>query len=300
MQDQATPKENLVHPALGIIPEQFTDLDGEKSSSDLPTLAKVGQVLPIGFRDQTGTVHREFELVPWTWDLEEALGKLVEGDPDMPMGVYISEIVCAGVKTLGALDFTKMKRSERRLVVHSAFYSDVLYLYIWIRIGALGHALRLGDLKCGHPGCRATVKDFTGDLRTLRVKQFEKSEERKITLDEGLEYARERRKVVRVGALRWAMMESGDAALLANPAKFKLATLQHGVIAIEGAPEGPVYLTSEHLRSMVPREVNQLVTEIDQCNGGAVMELEVTCPRGHTFTRALDWSYGSFFGPSSP
>jgi len=301
MQEQVhKQRENLVHPSLGPIPEQFAELDGEIPEDDLPTLAQVGRVLPLGFRDQKGIVHREFELARWDWELEESLGHLAESNPEMPMGVYISEVVCAGVKSLGSLDLTKMKRSERRLLVHSMFFSDVLYLYIWIRIGALGHALRLGELKCGHPDCRATVKGFAGDLRTLRVKAFEKPEERRVTLEEGVEYAKERRKVVTVGPLRWALMESGDPALLANPAKFKLATLQHGVVAIEGAPEGPVYLTSEHLRTMAPREVNQLIAEIDQCNGGAVMELEVACPRGHRFTRPLDWSYSAFFGPSSP
>ena len=78
------------------------------------------------------------------------------------------------------------------------------------------------------------------------------------------------------------------------------ATLQHGIVAIEGAPEGPIYLTSKHLKTMKPAEVRRLVSDIDQLNGGPVMEIEGQCPGcKKKFKEAINWSHGDFFGISS-
>ena len=289
------------NPLVGEVPAEFASLDGgDEDAESLPTLADVGCVLPIGYIDPSGTVHREFDLVDWSWEIEEELGELAEKDRDMPMGVYVSELVGRGLRSLGTLDCTKLKRSQRRLILSRMFFSDVLYLYIWLRIKALGHELRLLDVRCTDSKCKKAIKEFTGDLRTLEVRSFGEVPKKVLTLETGVVYANERRKKVTVGPVSWALMETCDASTLTNPAKFKLATLQHGIRAIEGAPAGPVHLTRDHLRTMAPSEVNQLVAEIDRCNGGAVMQIGGLCPAcKREFRQDIDWSHGAFFAPSS-
>lgn len=282
------------------VPPELAALDGGEEAEPLPTLDVVGRRLPIGFRDQTGALHRDFELAEWTYALEEQLGELSAANQDMPMNVYVSEVIGHGVTRLGSIDVSKMRRSERRLLVRNLYFSDALYMYIWIRIGALGPEVRLNTFRCG--ACGKPINKFSGDLRTLEVLVLgDEVPSRTVALEQGVTYAGKRLTEFTVGPMRWAFMETDDPNILANPAKFKLATIQQGVTGLKGAPEGPVYLTAEHLRTMTPREINALVREIDRCGGGPVMEIRDKCPScGRTFREAINWSYGSFFAPSSP
>jgi len=285
-------------PLLGEIPPELVELDGAPVEEEtLPTLREVGKVLPIGFVDHTGTKHRDFELAEWDWEMEEKLGDLAEQNPDMPLNQYVSEVIGHAVKRIGSVDLSRMKRSQRRLLARSLYFSDALYLYVWIRIEALGHGLRLDRFK---HRCGKWIDGFVGDLRTLEVKSYDEIPRRRVVLEHGVKYGGERRTVFVVGPIKWAFMEADDASVLKNSAKFKAETLRQGVVEIEGAPEGPVVLTTEHLRSMKPREINRLVEEIDQCNGGAVMEVAGDCPHcKEDFRYAIDWSYDDFFAPSS-
>lgn len=290
----------FVDPTLGTIPPELLDLDGgEEGETRLPTLGERGKVLPIGFVDQSGGKHRDFELAEWTWDTEEKLGQLAEDEPDLPINQFVSEVIGHGLKRIGTVDLTKMKRSHRRLLVRSLYFSDALYVYVWIRIHAHGYGLKLDRFQC--PSCRKSIDGYVGDLRTLEVKAFEEVPRRAVKLEHGVMYAGKRLHTFHVGPLRWAFLEDADVATLSNPAKFRLATLQRAVVGLDGAPEGPVHLTSEHLRTMLPREVNRLVTEVDQCNGGVVMEVVDACSHcREEFRRDLNWGYSSFFATSSP
>lgn len=290
----------IVDPTLGVIPPELLALDGGKDAVDyLPTLTERGKVLPIGFVDQGGVKHRDFELADWTWEIEEKLGQLAEDEPELPINQFVSEVIGHGLKRIGTVDLTKAKRSQRRLLVRSLYFSDALYAYVWIRIHALGHGLKLERFQC--PSCRRWIENYVGDLRTLEVKAFEEVPRRTVKLEHGVTYAGKRLHTFHVGPLRWAFLEDADNATLSNPAKFRLATLQRAVVGLDGAPEGPVHLTSEHLRTMIPREVNALVADVDQCNGGVVMQVVDACPNcREEFRRDLNWGYSSFFATSSP
>jgi hypothetical protein len=285
---------------LGAIPSELAKLDSEEVEdvSEYPLLSEVGKVLPTGFVDQNGEKHRDFELTEWNWEMEEMLGELTENNPDMPINHYVSEIIGHGISRIGTIRIDRMKRSQKRLLARSLYFSDALYIYIWIRIASLGPYLKLDKFKC--PSCRKIIDKFAADLRTLEVKSYEKIPEVLVKLEHGIEYSGERFKSVVVGPIKWAFMETDDRSILSNAAKFKMATLHHGIIKIPGAPEGPVYLTKKHLSSMKLVEINKLVTEIDQCAGGAVMQISSKCPHCKgSFTQDINWNYDDFFAPSS-
>lgn len=289
---------------FGEIPPELAALDDEVAfdADALPTLAQIGKVLPIGYRDQSGTVHREFELCEWGWDTEEELGDLAEKEGEMTMPVYVSEVVGRGLAKLGAIDFSRLKRSQRRLIVSNLYFADVLYVYVWIRIGALGHQLRLEEFKC--PKCRKSI-DYVGDLRSLEVKVVSgeggKVPTERVELPRKFSYAGAERDTVTVGPLKWAFMETDDESTLTNPAKLRRATMRHGIVSVEGAPEGPVVLSTVHLKQIGSKGVNRIVGAIDEIGGGAVMQIEGRCPKCRKdFPRqTIDWSHGDFFGRSS-
>jgi len=286
---------------LGDVPADLAALDGDAPGPEaekLSTLTAVGKRLPLGYTDQTGQKHLDFDLTDWTYELEERLGELAAENQSMPLNIYVSEVIGHGLSRIGTLDVSKMKRSERRLLVRSLYFSDALAVYVWIRMGALGPGLALKEFPCS--ACQKTIRGYTGDLRTLEVKVFDEVPSKVIKLETGVQYAGKRLTEFTVGPVRWAFMETEDSTVLTNPAKFKLVTMQQGVTALKGAPEGPVYLTAEHLRSMPPREINRVVREIDQCGGGVVMEIRDACPMcRREFRQAINWSYDDFFAPSS-
>jgi hypothetical protein len=287
-------------PRIGELPDHLAALDEREAASELPTISEVGKVLPLGYRDQTGKKHATFDLVDWDWDVEEELGELAEKNQDMPIGTYISEVIGTGLRVLGDIDFTKLKRSHRRLVVSNLYQADALYVYVWVRIVALGASIRFDPFKCER--CKRPT-DFVGDLRTLEVKRHEGEDvpTAEVELDRPFAYGKLETSKVVVGPLRWSFMENDDASVLTNPAKFRLAILRNAVVGVEGAREGaPVVLTREHARSIGPAGVNRIVAAVDELGGGAVMECVSRCVAcGTEFRRAIDWTYDNFFGRSS-
>lgn len=308
MSTEAPPGENPqqsgsngADPRFGEVPPDLAALDGDvdDGKEKLPTLREVGKVLPIGYRDQSGRLHREFETVDWGWDLEEEIGEIAELEPEMSTFVYVSEIVGRGVARLGQIDFTKLKRSQRRLVVSNVYLDDVVQIYTWIRIGALGSQLRLEEFDCEK--CPQSI-DYVGDLHSLEVKvhDAEHAPRARVELPRPFAYAGDERTAVEVGPMRWSFMETDDPAVFTNPARKRRAIIEAGVVGIEGAPPGPVRFSREHLRAIGPLGVRKLVTAIDQVGGGVVMQIEGACPRcKHAFRRDINWQYSDFFGRSS-
>ncbi len=286
---------------LGEIPNDLVKLDPSEAiekATEYPLLSEVGKVLPIGFVDQNDDKHRDFVLTEWNWDMEEKLGKLMEDNPEMPINQYVSEVIGHGISSLGKIEVSKMKRSQKRLLVRNLYFSDALYIYIHIRINSLGHYLKTDKFKCLY--CKKDILNFAADLRTLEVKSYDDIPSREVVLEKGIMYANKLLTKVTVGPIRWAFMETDDRNILLNSAKFKMATLKQGITKIEGAPEGPIYLTKEHLNTMSMRDINKLVDEIDQCAGGAVMEITSKCPYcNEAFDQAINWGYDDFFAPSS-
>lgn len=298
-------KKPETDPRLPEMPDTFRALDGTEVLFDaedgvrLPALAEFGKKLPIGFKDAKGALHRDFDLVPWDFELEEALGDIVEKHPEMPMGQYLSEVVGHSVARVGTIDLTKLKRSEKRLLVYQMFYADVLYMYVHVRIGALGSELKMDSFPC--KGCKKPIRDYVGDLDSIEVKGLEGPPRVEVELRRPVDIAGKKRRALVVGGLRWAFMETDDPTILSNPAKMKMQTLNYGVCGAEGLPDGtPVVFDREIMRAMDPRDINRVVAAIDEANGGAVMQIEGRCPKCKAkFVEPIDWSYDDFFGRSS-
>lgn len=263
----------------------------------LPSISELGKRLPIGFVDESGALHRDFSIRQWNWELEERLGD-VTSDADTNVMRYVSHVVAESLETLGTVDLGKLNPLQRLSIVSRMYYSDVLFIYVWIRIEAFGRQLRIEPFPCER--CHKSIENFVGDLHTLEVKEVATDAlSRTVELEHGVRYADQIRKTLKVEPLRWAFFESGDfTTAIRNAAKLKLMTIQHGVAEVVGMPR-PATLTREHVKTMHPREILQLVREIDQCGGGLVMGIGGACPYCHNeYQHVIDWRFSSFFGSS--
>lgn len=265
-------------------------MESELNTEKLPTLVEVGKTLPIAGVD--------FALREWDWSFEEELGDVLEKRPNLNVGEYISEVVCRALTRVGDIDFDKVKHAQKRSLLRDMHFADVLYMYVWVRVDGLGKELKLEPFKCESCG---DLVNYVGDLSTIEVKCHGSGPATKtIELQHGLKYVGEIRKSVKVGPIKWAFMEDKDVARkFRNPAKFKASTIQHGVFEIDGVPP-PIMFTPDVLRSMSTKEITKLVREIDQCDGGAVMEISGNCECGKEFLHPIDWTYNDFFGRSVP
>lgn len=265
----------------------------------LPTLKEYGKQLPIGFTAVDGKLHRDFTLKEWDWETEEQISDAVSAHKVQGFGTYVSEVVGHSLDQLGDIPFGQMQPNDRRVLVSQMYYSDVLTIYTWIRIGAYGPHLKLEPFQCGNPMCRQEIQ-FTGDLETLEIQPLEGELGREVELQHGVVFAKERRHKVKVMPLRWNMFESPEFVMaMTNAAKFKRLTIQNGVQGVEGVEGGGVYFTREHLKSMRPIDITKLMRAIDECGGGVVMQIRDKCPHcGSEFQEDIDWRYGDFFGRS--
>lgn len=286
--------ENLIGPISNDLLD-LTEVENEK----LPTLAEIGNQLPIGFKDQTGILHNTFDLIDWTFETEQQLGMIAEENPDMNFTHYIGEVMAIGIERIGTIEFKKLNRLQRRQLIRTLYMSDALYLYVNIRIKSLGHIYKFKPFKCEK--CNFKIDKYAGDLRTLEVKTFDTPPTKKIKLQKGIQYGKDVSEVVTIEPVKWSFMEKMQPDILSNRAKMMVASIQSGVVGLDKAPEeGIVYLTEKHIKEMNLTDINILTREIDEIGGGIRMEYEGECPQcKHQFVNSIDWRYTDFFAASS-
>lgn len=301
---------------LGQIPDKFAALDKTSGSPDdggpqLPTVAEVGNRLPIGFVDANGKRHREFELRKWDWTLEEEVAELLEKEADdLSYGAMLSEVISRSIARLGNLDVVKMKRSEKRLLMYRLYHADAMYLYLRARMDALGKTIKLEDFPC--PICEVKIQNWVGDLATVEVKELAEIPREIVEVPGGFTYSGKKLTKMTISPLRWAFMETDESNVLTNFIKMKLATLQNTIVdlpelprlenpvtkALDVAP--PIYFTMEHLKSMSLSASRYLLEQVDLISGGPRFQIEGRCKScSKRFFHDIDWRYEHFFGRSS-
>lgn len=283
------------------LPAEYAALAAESEGEKLPTLEAVGKTLPIGYPDprDPAKIHRDFEIVAeWGWDVEVELADLAEKEPDLTMGAYIAEVVGRGLVRLGEIEVEKLSRPHRRLLVSQMFYNDVLFVYTWIRVKALGRKIGFDPFDC--PKCKQSI-DFEGDLLSLEVKVFDgEGVPTGIVPVDPFVYGGEEFREVEIQPLRWAFMEASDVSALTNSAKLRARTLQFGIRGFVGRESpAPIAVTDTVLRALGPKGVNAISNAIDDLGGGVVFVCEGRHECGHRYVRVIDWTYHDFFGRSS-
>jgi hypothetical protein len=272
-------------------PKKRTD----KSGYRLVTLGELGPNLPIGLAGEGGRLAKDFEVKPFRFKEEREIEKL-KNKPGLSVGAFVSSMLGLLVARVGSTDIEKLKDAERQLFFGQMWFCDVMYLYVYLRVEALGPVVGI-DVPCRM--CRAPFQ-FHGDLRGMDVRVVDDPQElrRKVALKTGLPLRSALRKNLTTRPVHWLASLNRD---LGDAAQAKMMLFQHSVEEVEGIPPHELALVPESAFDELTKfDAEILSRHIEDSTPGPQMVIEAQCPRCQSqIVSPLNWSYDSFFGSSS-
>lgn len=275
----------------------------------ITTAKDLGTALPIGVV-QGKELVKEFTLRPYKSRVDRLMNLWREANEGRHVGYEVAKLVALLVENVGkrayALTEAGDTTPEQDLRVLDWWFGDVMYVYLRIRIQAVGarmsvpyacpHAFQ--GRPCGH---RAEAK---ADLEEVEVRVIESVAELKawVKLIDGFSLSDEPK--IRVSKLRL------------QPIPFRAFTLPGGSVegaeaigynqireaVCEVAGAGPEYiLTDADLDEVSKRDQLAINRQAGQVTAGPLLRTTITCPRcSAEIVAALDWSYNNFFDHSVP
>lgn len=273
---------------------------GDAFPGQSSTVKDMGPVLPLGYQDSQGNLHKDFSVRPWRMKEERELGALRDNNKDATLFQYVGMVLATMLSRLGPHDFSQegLDFNQKRLLVGQLTTGDVFYAYIWLRIQALGPELGV-KFKC--PACTTAVENFVADLNSVEVKAAEDMEQAswEYELLTPFQARGKEVKVMMVGPPRWnslEMLQGSSGMGGAKPAVIRASIMGFGT----RQEAEPIVITDRELDEMSKRDIETLIRQINDRTVGPNMTVEGKCPHcGHEFTMPIDWSYDNFFGDSS-
>lgn len=258
------------------------------------TFAQLGANLPLGVQDGDGVLAKPFEVRDWTMKEDRAVGALRDKAGELGVGRFIAEFIAKMALRVGNHDFEKMKDAEKIVVVNQMFLGDVFYVYVWLRVEALGAELPL-DLQC--PKCREPIS-MKADLSSLDVKTANNLNDVRWTYDLKKPFDVRGKKAERLlmGPPRWSALSGLKGQMNLGLARF--SAVKGAIWGVDG--HGDITLADHEIDEMRKVDIEEIQNSIDGHFVGAEMAVEVECPGcARKSLVSLDWSYDTFFSISS-
>lgn len=269
-------------------------------------LQEQGPRLPIGVADLSGQQHcKDFNVRPWRLREERELGALFQSQDSKRFGRYVALILAHMCLRIGPHDFeaavirgrvvNKKLLSERLAIIDQMYLSDVLFLYLWLRVQSLGKDLPV-DLIC--PRCREKIP-FIADLHSLDVRSVDTIEdaEWQFGLKTPVQIREQEVGVFAIRPPRWSALGSvgSDGR---NFGELKASVIHSSVYTV--GDMDPSSLAPHEFDEMTKLDFETLTTEIDNKAIGPDFMLEVDCPGcGRQIRSSIEWASEDFFGVSS-
>lgn len=257
-------------------------------------LREIGQNLPIGILVD-GQYVKDFGVRPFRLREEKAIGQFRAHAKGLTSGRLVAEVLGTMCPHIGPHNFDEMKPGEKLLAIAQMAMMDVLYVYLFIRIHALGGGIPL-MVTC--PNCRHNYP-IDADLNDLDARVLEDPSVTDLSFEyelrDGLEIRGKVGRVLTIDNLLWGAMDTpefeGEKGL--NPANRDAALLKAGVRKVDGEP---VVLFDQHLDELSLFDKTGLMDAMTEAMLGPVLAVEVACPKC-TFEalQPIDWGYDSFF-----
>lgn len=273
------------------------------------TLRDLDNRLPIGLKEKPEWNFKPrdntFKFKEWGFEQEEEISKIK--NKETSSGSFATKVLTMMLDELGGLKWDKMGE-EKILVLNRMCMSDVLYMYIYLRIEALGHEFAFSNLVC--PYCGYDHEEFVVDLRDLDVDIRDKDEDieyiEEYTLKRPIKFAHndgdgkkitEKIEKLKVTRSTWSVMEEMSGENAQNMAKSKLCILKNSIV---GYNDSIGYVPEEIITSIRKLDYERLDRLIGRLNKGPTVVISDDCKNcAKKWSRQINWSYDYFFASSS-
>ena len=268
--------------------------------TDLRTL---GPRLPIPPTDSDGKPLSDvtFTFNEWDMETEEHLAELKRKANHI--GHFTSQMLGVLLADFCGSDFQKLTKEEKILKLSQLDFSNVMYMYIYLRYDELGEEIKF-DITC--PVCRRMIRDFVADLGDLQINAKDPKQhaydflyelKRPIIIPEQGTITK-----LKFRGSKWEAMEKADVETSQNAGKMKKVMFKSSLIGAEGE-DGPLkgFVDLEFiLKRMKKIDFEMAMRDVVENNAGPAMLVKGKCPHCTSeWFRALDWTYDSFFDSSS-
>lgn len=266
------------------------------------TLKELGANFPIYPTEPNGkqAKSRSFSFLDWDMKVEEEFADIQRKNESS--GFIVSGMMNIILDSICGEDFHSQNENKKILFLNGLEYSNMMYLYLYLRYDELGPSLKL-PVSC--PSCTKHIDDFVVDLGDLDIEcrdedhkpEFKYPLEKPITLDDG-----EIVTSMIFGYVTWDMMERASRDMIENVGKMKRLAIVSGLNHIcnsKGKIEG--FRDRDTIVNKLKKiDIERISEKLDEHNGGPVMAVSGKCPSCRMkFHRALDWSPSHFFDSSS-
>lgn len=268
------------------------------------TLGEFGFELPVPVKLtqlQIALPKRSFQFKPWRMAEEKKAGELRQRHKHP--SVFLRELLNEMLSELGGQDWPAYDKTKRPLVMAMLPYADVFYLYLCLRISALGEEFKFLPTTC--PACSTYLEGVVADLNKTEVKVVEDEDADRLVYDLRVPYRVGEVDVTSLVFSRtpWDTMTQLPAGDMQNAGAVKDAFLTSSLVAAKSKEAGDKDIALDRgklLAFMAKRDIEGAHKALSEFNGGPSLAREIECDKcGHTWGAMLDWTYDHFFGTSS-
>lgn len=269
------------------------------------TLEEFGNKLPIPLEDNK---RPSFDFRPWRMHEEKKIGELKT--KHRHIGRFVRELFDFMLTRWDGADWSAMSAGDRKLLINRMPWANVFYMYMWLRVDALGEDMKMAGIQC--PNCGTKIDSYTADLHSLEVKCHGYDPETGEALEEGEERigSYELKKPFHVGDVKvtkikfsftpWDAMEKiKENSQNEGAVKESMMAASYRGVATEESDHVELQI-DKVLSQLSKRDIEGYFDTLDGFNGGPNLSLDVECHScGFEFSNPLNWTYDYFFGNSS-
>lgn len=235
----------------------------------------------MGYKDDSGVVHKEFEYREMDGYDEEALAKpKVRNNGSVLMRTLLSRCIVR----IGTINRDSVKPKAWDEIIQSLCAYDQDYAFMQIRILSLGDEIKVAH-QCPNPECKAKIKTTFNINEDFDIEPFKEVDEIEFELPRG--YIDKEGTKHTKGVMRYPT--GLDREILGVTAKnnYALATtlLLTRIVSIGDTP-----VTDDVIRKLSLRDREYLINLLNDYKFGYDLDnLDIECPEcGDTFTATLN------------
>lgn len=258
------------------------------------TIGDYGHRLPVGIL-QGASLHRDFGFKPFRMKEERELETERKANKRISVGEFVGTVMSHMLTKLGPYpDFQAIPKDERRLIISQMYLGDVMYIWLCLRIDALGEHIKF-PLKC--PSCTFEHK-LNADLSLTDVKVYEDAASltKPLKLRHGIDLPDKSTTLdVVLQPPRWLGMSGARPG--ATNSDIKMAILSASILKVG---DGRFPATTDAIENMSKWDIELMAKTVETDAPGPDLTVEASCPQcQHEWEIPLDWNWDFFFTAAS-